>query len=303
VSGSRPESLHHATLDAGDLRLLRKRLVGLELARRIKLPGVDRRRADILPAGAVVLDTILSRLGVKELMLCEWALREGILLDYASRQKTLLARAEAYPDVRRRSVLLLAERCQADATHARHVARLALELFDATRSVHKLAGADRDLLEYASLLHDVGHHISHTQHHKHSYYLVKNGDLRGFTPAEIETMANVARYHRGADPSKKHAGFASLSRDDRGRVLVLAGLLRFAEALDRSHRQRVRGVQRARGAGVRLRLRVVGDAQLELWGANRHVELLQGALGVPMRVESAGERRGTGTRRAVARSA
>jgi len=303
VSGSRPESLHHASLDAGDLRLLRKKLTALELPRRMKLPGVDRRRADILPAGAIVLDAILSRLGVKELMLCEWALREGILLDYASRQKTLLARAEAYPDVRRRSVLLLAERCQADAGHARHVARLALELFDATRSAHRLSGAERDLLEYAALLHDVGHHISHTQHHKHSYYLVKNGDLRGFTPAEIEAMANVARYHRGANPSKRHAGFGALSRDDRGRVLVLAGLLRFAEALDRSHRQRVRGVQRVRGPGVRLRLRIVGDAQLELWGADRHVELLQDALGAQVRVEPATERRNGTARRPVARTA
>ena len=252
-AGTRPDTLHHATVRADDLRLLRKKLVAFDLRRRMKVPGMDRRRADILPAGAVVLDAILARLQAREILLCEWALREGILLDFAARQRTALARAEAYPDVRRRSVLLLAERCQADADHARHVARLALEAFDATRARHRLGTEERDLLEYAALLHDVGHHISHTQHHKHSYYLVKNGDLRGFDPLEIEIMANVARYHRGGMPSKKHAGFGGLSRDARGRVLILAGLLRLAEALDRSHHQRVQNVKRAPGSrGVKL---------------------------------------------------
>lgn len=285
-TGERPHSLHHVTVTAEALGEVRERLVALDLKRRLKIPGVDRRRGDILPAGAILLDTILERLGASEIILCEWALREGLLLDYAASRRTALARAEAYPDVRRRSVLDLAERWPLDATHARHVAKLALDLFDATRTRHGLDGTDRGLLEYAALLHDVGHHISHSRHHKHSYYLIQHADLRGFDPKEIEVMANVARYHRGGGPGKKHASFASLSRAERRKVLLLSSLLRLAEALDRGHRQRVRSVARLRG-GKKLRLRctTTGDVELETWGARRHVELLEGSLGASIELE------------------
>jgi exopolyphosphatase/guanosine-5'-triphosphate,3'-diphosphate pyrophosphatase len=278
--GARPESTHHVVVSAKELRAVRERLTSLDLRRRLKMPGIDRRRADVLPAGAIVLDTILSRLGVEELTLCEWALREGILLDFASRRRSVLARADANPDVRRRSVFDLLERLACDGPHARHVARLALDLFNATRSVHRLSDSDRALLEYASLLHDVGQHISRNQHHKHSYYLIQHADLHGFDPREIEIMANVARYHRGGTPSKRHAGFAALGRDDRGRVVILSGLLRLAEALDRTHRQRVRSVSRSRAPrALKLVCRTSGDVELEKWGAPRHLEFLQDALG------------------------
>lgn len=298
-TGERAHSLHHVTVSAEALSAVRKRLVALDLKRRLKIPGVDRRRADILPAGAILLDTILERLGARELTLCEWALREGLLLDYAASRRSALQRAEAYPDVRRRSVLYLAERWQLDAIHARHVARLALDLFDTTRARHGLEASDRALLEYAALLHDVGHHISHARHHKHSYYLIQHADLRGFDPKEIEVMANVARYHRGGGPGKKHASFASLSRGERRRVLLLSGLLQLAEALDRGHRQRVRAISRVRGGGSKLRLRcsTAGDAELETWGARRHAELLENALGVKLELLFEPERRRVSTPR------
>src|SRR5439155_10423935 len=124
--------------------------------------------ADILVAGAVVLDTVLQELGVRELVLCEWALREGILLDYIHGHRRSLARAEAYPDVRRRSVVSLAERCHYHEKHAHKVAELSLALFDATAKLHRLDEAERPLLEYAALLHDVGHHIAYANHHQHT---------------------------------------------------------------------------------------------------------------------------------------
>ncbi len=303
-TAERPVSLHHATVAAEAIRAVRKRLTEADLKRRLRIPGVDRRRADLLPAGAILLDEILSRLGIRELILCEWALREGILLDFASRQRSTLARAEADPDPRRRSVLRLAERCSFDRPHARHVTRLAVEIFDATRGRHRLELRDRALLEYAAMLHDVGQHISHRQHHKHSYYLIKHGDLRGFDPTEIEVMANVARYHTGGGPSRRHVAFGSLSRADRKRVLVLAGILRLAEALDRSHRQRIRSVVRApRARGVVLRCHATGDVELEMWGARRHGDLLEDTLGLPVRVEIAAAEGRVAARRGVARIA
>jgi exopolyphosphatase/guanosine-5'-triphosphate,3'-diphosphate pyrophosphatase len=248
--------------------------------------GLDESRADIIVAGAVVLDTVLTRLGVRELTLCEWALREGILLDYIESHPRSLARAEAYPDVRRRSVVALAERCLYDETHARHVAALATTLFDATQPRHGLSAAERDLLEYAALLHDVGHHISYPGHHKHSYYLIKNGDLRGFAPDEIEVVANVARYHRRGLPRKAHAPFAALPKPVRRAVRVLAAFLRVADALDRGHRQTVRAIKvLQRGETLRVVCQSQGNCELELWGAPRRADLLEQALGVRVRFE------------------
>jgi exopolyphosphatase/guanosine-5'-triphosphate,3'-diphosphate pyrophosphatase len=295
------DSLHHVTVKAESIHALRKRLVASDLRARLKLPRLDEARADIIVTGAVILDTLLQQLGVQELILCEWALREGILLEYIHGHPRALARAEAYPDVRRRSVVALAERCLYDEPHARHVAGLALALFDATRRRHGLGDRERALLEHAALLHDVGHHISYPGHHKHSYYLIKNGDLRGFSPLEIELLANVARYHRRGQPRKRHAAFGSLPREARRTVRVLGGCLRLADALDRGHRQVVTGLKVSdRGSALRVRCEAEGDCALELWGALRRVDLLEQVLGVPVRVEAAAAAPGSAARAARA---
>jgi exopolyphosphatase/guanosine-5'-triphosphate,3'-diphosphate pyrophosphatase len=287
-TGALPDGLHHLTVSRSALREVRKRVVDADFRDRLRLPGMDEPRADILPAGAVIVDAILGLLGIDELVLCEWALREGILLDYILRHPKSLARAEAYPDVRRRSVIALAERCLYDEAHARHTAALALSLFDQTRERHRLPDADRALLEYAALLHDIGHHISYPGHHKHTYYLIKNGDLRGFTPLEIEVLANVARYHRRGHPRRKHAAYGALSPEARRSVRVLAAFLRIADALDRSHRQAVRRLQvMPRNGLLRIRVEARGDCELELWGVPRRTQLLEEELGVGVRVDAA----------------
>ena len=280
--------LHHVTVRADTLHELRERLVAASLRERLKMPGVDAQRADLLVAGSVILDTILERLGAKSVVLCEWALREGLLLDYIHGHPRTLARAETFPDVRRRSVVALGERCEYDGAHARHVATLALSLFDQTAHRHGLGAPSRALLEHAALLHDIGHHVSYPGHHKHAYYLIKNGDLRGFHPGEIELLANVARYHRRAHPRKRHAAFASLPRASRQVVRVLAGCLRVADVLDRSHRQVVRSLVVSEVSGrLRIRAEAEGDHELELWGAPRRTQLLEEALGLAVRVEAA----------------
>ena len=184
--------------------------MSLGLQQRLKLPGLEPRRSDIVVAGAVLFDTILRRIGATEITLCDLALREGLVLDYISRNREQIAQADRYPDVRRRSVIELAERCHYSPEHAQQIARLALSLFDQTRSVHGLGDRERDWLEYAAVMHDLGVHISYEKHHRHSYYLVKNGDLRGFDPQEIEVMALLTRYHRQAAPKKAHEGYGAL---------------------------------------------------------------------------------------------
>ena len=215
-AGSPPESLHHLTVSASALRELRKRLVASTFKERRRLPVMDERRADIIVAGAVVLDTILESLQAREIVLCEWALREGLLIDYLGAHPRSVARADAYPDVRRRSVVSLAEKCGYDEPHARQVARLALELFDGTHRLHGLGPRERSLLEFAALLHDVGRHISYPGRHKHTFYLIRNGDLRGFHPLDIEVLALVGRYHRQGTPRRKNLVFAALPRATAG---------------------------------------------------------------------------------------
>jgi exopolyphosphatase/guanosine-5'-triphosphate,3'-diphosphate pyrophosphatase len=273
------EDLRHVRVSAKDLHRLRKRLTSLPLHQRLKLPALDPKRADLAPAGSVLLDTLLEALEADEITLCDFALREGLVLDYIQRNGQHIRTVERYPDVRRRSVIELAERCNYVAAHAQQVARLSLELFDATRARHQLGPREREWLEYGALLHDIGTHISYERHHKHSYYLVRHGGLRGFEPEEIEIVGLVARYHRQATPKKSHTEFAALAEGSRRIVKVLAAIVRLAEGLDRSHAQVVAKVDaRSQGGNLRVRLTPAGDAELELWAADRHGAALAEAL-------------------------
>src|SRR5213596_1544057 len=233
--GEHGSSLRNRRFAAKQIRRVRKDLVALDLEERLRIPGLEPRRADLAVAGAILLDTIVRRLGAPELTLCDLSLREGLVLDYIARHRKQIVQADRYPDVRRRSVIELAERCNYWPEHANQVARLAIALFDQTRATHGLTDRERDWLEYAALLHDVGVHISYERHHRHSYYLIKNGDLRGFDPDEIETIALLTRYHRRATPKRRHPGYADLTRKGRRAIRRLAAILRLSESLDRSH--------------------------------------------------------------------
>jgi exopolyphosphatase/guanosine-5'-triphosphate,3'-diphosphate pyrophosphatase len=288
-SGERPEDLRNRRVPGRTIHKLRKRLTEFNTEERLAMPGLDPRRADLSVAGSVLLDTILRRLGAEELTLCDLALREGLVLDYIHRNSARIRKVERYPDVRRRSIVELGERCGYWSEHAQQVARLALALFDQTRSVHGFGDRERDWLEYGALLHDIGVHISYERHHRHSYYLIKNGDLRGFDPQEIEAIALIARYHRQGTPKKAHDGYGELPGSMRRAVKALSAMVRLAEGLDRSHAQAVEGIDLyPRGDDYLARLRATGDAELELWAAHRHVAPLERLLGKPIRFEVAG---------------
>ena len=190
----RAEDLRNLQVSAKSLHKLRKRIIESDIEERLRIPAMDPRRADLSVAGSVLFDTIVRRLGADEFTLCDLALREGLVLDYIHRNSAKIRKAERYPDVRRRSVIELGERCGYWSEHAQQVARVALTIFDQTRSVHGLSDKEREWLEYGALLHDIGVHISYERHHRHSYYLIKNGDLRGFQPQETEVIALLARY-------------------------------------------------------------------------------------------------------------
>jgi exopolyphosphatase/guanosine-5'-triphosphate,3'-diphosphate pyrophosphatase len=286
MTGEAPDELRNLRIPAKEIHRLREKVTALPLSERLRIPGLDPRRADIVVAGAVLLDTILKQLGANEITLCDLALREGLILDYIHQHRRDIARATRYPDVRRRSVVELGERCSYWPEHADQVARTSLALFDQTRAVHGLTDKEREWLEYSALLHDIGVHISYEKHHRHSYYLIKHGDLRGFDPQEIEVMALVTRYHRRATPKKDHPGYGELPSSLRKVVKVLAACVRLAEGLDRSHAQVLDSVRLIdRGEDSLLQLRTAGDLELELWAAGRQIGAFEEMVGKPIRLE------------------
>jgi exopolyphosphatase/guanosine-5'-triphosphate,3'-diphosphate pyrophosphatase len=279
-------SVRNQRVSIKGMHRVRKRLVQATLEERLRVPGLEPRRADIAVAGAILLDTILRRLGASEITLCDLSLREGLMLDYIARHRQRITQADRYPDVRRRSVIELAERCNYAVDHSAQIARLCGWLFDATRGIHGLTDREREWLEYASLLHDIGVHISYEGHHKHSCYLIQHGDLRGFEPNEVDIIALIARYHRRATPKKTHDGFCDLTRPQQRTVRTLAAILRLAEGLDRSHAQSVAGLTLVDdGEEAVLLIKGAGDVELEVWAAARQAEPFQRMIGKPIRVD------------------
>jgi exopolyphosphatase/guanosine-5'-triphosphate,3'-diphosphate pyrophosphatase len=254
------------------------------------LPDLDPKRSDIILAGALVLEGVVRRFGIEEMLLSEYALREGVFLDTIARR-----RGGSLPhlrDVARRSALDLMAACDEDPVHSEHVAALALELFDATADRHGLGPDERSLLEAAALLANAGLAISHNKHHKHSYYVIRNSDrLVGFTDREIEVVAQIARYHRKSAPKASHPEWAALDEGDQRTVLVGAAVLRVAIGLDRSHHQAVTGLDAAEEGGeLVITVRTEdpdADLSLELYAAAERSGLLADVLGLPIRIARA----------------
>ncbi|CAA9225978.1 MAG: Exopolyphosphatase [uncultured Acidimicrobiales bacterium] len=246
------------------------------------VPGLDAKRADIIVGGAILLEQVFGELGVDELVVSDFALREGLILDAIHKREG--PSRDHLTDIRRRSVVHLAHRLDPEPEHGDHTTALALQLFDGTAPRHLLPATARELLEAAGLLHNVGLSISHDSHHKHSYYVIRNSEwLTGFTQHEVELIAQVARYHRKSAPKSKHPEFALLAPGDQQLVATLAGLLRVAIALDRTHARAVRSVRcKVVGDGLRLVLDVApgADASLERYMADERKDLLESTLGL-----------------------
>jgi exopolyphosphatase/guanosine-5'-triphosphate,3'-diphosphate pyrophosphatase len=260
-----------------ELKDLSERLLKSSAKELAELEPVGEKRADTIGPGSVVVRVFMEEAGLKELFPCERALREGVVADYAQRNVPRLdPRIEEIVDPRRRSVEFLARRVGALDRHSRQVARLSLLLFDALLPVHGLEPRDRELLEYAALLHDAGYWIGSEKHHKHAYYLIREGPLEGFSREEIRVIALTARYHRGKIPKPRHEEYAKLSRDGRRRVSSLAALLRVADGLDRSHGGLVKAMDVVlNGATVALQLLSDHDLSLELYAAERRADLFR----------------------------
>jgi exopolyphosphatase / guanosine-5'-triphosphate,3'-diphosphate pyrophosphatase len=263
-------TLHSSTASAAEIARLCRRIVAANAAMRLALPGIDAKRVDQVLAAAMLADFVLRHSGAKEMSACLWALREGMLLELAE------ATNRGAREIRRGSVNALATRFAGDNLHGRQVAKLALMLFDATAVTLELPESSRELLEYAALLHDIGHAIDHDRHNRHSYYLVKNADLLGFEPVEIEMLALALRAHRKQSAQLDAPEWQALSAGKRRVARGMAAILRVADALDRSHRGVVKTVAVGYSPG-RAQIEIGSGpekADLELWTCERRIDLL-----------------------------
>lgn len=269
----------HRTLPIRGLKKVNRILRKTTLKEKLKVPGLDPRRRDIALPGGAVLAQILKLSGAREILTGERGLREGLLLDFAARRVHEAPRS-APRDVREASVDALARRANFEVLHAEFVARIADQIFESTHPLHQMTRKEREWLRFAALLHDIGSSIGFSRHHKHSYYLITHGDLTGFSVEEIETIAAVARFHRGGMPGKRHAEWNKLDPWRRHSVEKLAAILRIADGLDRSHAQTVEGVAcRLRQKKVILEVSATEDVRAEIESAMRKGDLFQRVFG------------------------
>ncbi len=274
-----PESLNGVTITRKEIaEIVQQVIKAKSFSERGAIPGVDPRRADILVAGAVTLDTILEECGAREMTISTYALREGIVLDTISKYEGDHIGLAHLSDLRYESILRIGKMYNFDMEHGRHVADLALSIYDALQPLHNLDAESREHLEAASLLHDIGYYISHSAHHKHSQYLIQNSEVLGFTIDEINIIANVARYHRKSHPKGRHPAFAALRAADQRCVRLLSAILRVADGLDRTHKGNVRTVETTfddRSITFAISCQPDCSPTFELWSANRKKELME----------------------------
>ena len=229
-------------------------------------------------AGAAVLSYVLEAFGLPSVYYSAAGVRDGIVADLAARG---VGRefAELSRD-QRKEVERIGRKYGVPIPHARKVAELSRMLYASLQPLHGLAPGHGKLLEAAAFLHDVGHYVNDTSHHKHSYYLVANSDLSGFTSRERELIANLCRYHRKAMPAPAHANYLGLTTEEKRAVTLLVPILRLADNLDRSHDQRVSAVNcQVKDGQVAIRVSASGDIDLEQWAAERAAETFRQVYG------------------------
>lgn len=272
-------------------------LRSMDVQQRRGVPGLSADRAGIIIAGITLVEGVMRRLAVNTLRVHDRGVRDGILLEMLrARFETPITDA-GFPD-RRRAVIEFGRRCQFEESHSKHVAAMALSIFDQLSTIQSEETGERPfwasvesraILEAAALLRDVGYFINYTGHHKHSYHLIVHSELPGFSPRELDLIGNVARYHRKARPKKKHAHYRNLDAQDKPVVRCLAAILRIADGLDRTHTQLVDSITLSR-SDHRYTLTAHADADLsaDIWGAQRKSDVFEREFELPIEILASG---------------
>lgn len=283
-----PNPLTGYRVNLSELENLTERLAKMSYEERLQVSGLSEKRAEIIVPGAIVLVEAMKMLEIDEIVLCERALREGMIVDWMLQQGFIASPFRYQSEVRDRCVRKLAHKYQVDIEYSERTANFALSLFDQLQGkLHFWTEVERGLLWAAAMLHNSGIYISHSAHHKHSYYLIRNGELLGYTETELEIIANLARYHRKSKPKKKHANYQNLTdKRDRQIVSQLSAILRLAIAFDRRQIGAVAKVE-AQYYSDRQRLELhltpafAGDnCELELWNLEYKKEVFEEEFGI-----------------------
>jgi exopolyphosphatase/guanosine-5'-triphosphate,3'-diphosphate pyrophosphatase len=270
-----------------EVRHLLERLRKMPLKERAAVKGLSPERADIIVAGLAIIDRVMERFDVNSLQVHHRGVRDGLVLAMIEQAH---GAGVGKPLDRDAALERLAASCGCEMAHSRHVAKLAGSIFEQLAPHYHWQASDQALLEAAAKLQDVGYLINYDQHHKHSYHLILHSRLPGFQPHELEIVANVARYHRGASPKRKHANFHALSMRDQIRVKQLAAILRVAGGLDRSNSGQVTGVvvEFGRKQNITLRLQSAHDPEVDIWGARKRAKLFEKVFDVELEIEWGG---------------
>lgn len=288
--GTVPNTLNGYQIGRKDLKDMVKRLASMSCVERTAISGLSDRRAEIIVAGALILVEAMTMLGIESLTIGERALREGVVVDWMLAHGLIEDRLRYQGSVRERSVLGIAQKYQVNTDYSQRVANFALSLFNQTKGyLHHWDAEERELLWAAAILHNCGLYVNHSAHHKHSYYLIRNGELLGFAETEIDIIANLARYHRRSTPKKKHENYTNLpSKKHRQMVSQLSALLRLAVALDRRQIGAIARVQCEYFPNTReLYLHLFpsqpgDDCALELWSLDYKKGVFEAEFGVKL---------------------
>jgi exopolyphosphatase / guanosine-5'-triphosphate,3'-diphosphate pyrophosphatase len=269
-----------AEIPLSKLSQLNAELALQDHSQRRALAGISSQRAEIIVAGGQILEAAMRALGVNVLHTCDWALREGVIIDRL-REWEDEARPPVpdFADQKLRGVHAVGRRFGYEETHARQVAKLADQMFQSLAAAENFSRHHRTLMLAGALLHDIGYHISHDSHQKHALYLIANSELTGFSEAERAVIANIARYHRGSIPKQRHPEYAALNAADQETVSKLGGLVRLADALDRSHDSRVHDLKcELNGDTFYIELFSTADCSNELVELERKRDLFEHAF-------------------------
>lgn len=258
---------------------------GKTIDERAKIPGLDPKRADLVIPATVLIDCLMDTCGKSGFYTLSGGLRIGILIDTLNSMSIKLNFQKNQDSLRISRILDICKKYKGEVAHLKHVKSLSMIIFDQLKSHFHLTDEQGDILEAAAMLHDIGNYISYSQHHKHSYYLIKYSDLIGYSDEEIEMVANVARYHRKSQPKKSHENFMKLTKIQKDTVKKLAAILRVADSLDRSHDQRVKNViVDITENSIKLTLLGKGDFSLEIAGIMKKKDLFENIFSVELEV-------------------
>lgn len=275
--------LNNFEFSKSELKSVEKEILSRKtIDKRKKIPGLDEKRADIIPAGIIILSTIFDLFELEKMTISGYALREGIIIDTLQKEHLNESTKPNLIDIRKESIKHLSESCDYDREHCKYITRFALKIFDDLKELHQLEDENKEYLEAASILHDIGYHIAHTNHHHHSYYIIRNSELLGFNENEISIIAHTSRYHRKSHPKKSHDDFSELPERTQSIIKKLSAILRVADSLDRTHKKIVQSVEcRVKRGVVELNLGIKknGNPEIELWSLDRRKFLFEEVFG------------------------